>query len=287
MNLFSLFHSCGYICRRNEAGMITEEILRDIVEMLDIFGPVTLEEMSGIRLMNRTDTKYLLPLETLAVLLHYAAADYRVQEVAGERNIVYHTVYLDTVDKAMYRAHQNGRAVREKIRVRTYVASQLTFLEVKNKNNKGRTDKRRIRITALDELSAEGVDDFLSLYAWYKLPQLSPQLENRFQRITLVNRAMTERLTIDTDICFRNLVNGNYAALPRLAVVELKRDGRTSSPIRDILSRLHVHPAGFSKYCMGCVLTDENLKQNRFKLKVRKMRRAEIPRNIETLINSI
>ena len=187
--------------------------------MLDIFGPVTLEEMSGIRLMNRTDTKYLLPLETLAVLLHYAAADYRVQEVAGERNIVYHTVYLDTVDKAMYRAHQNGRAVREKIRVRTYVASQLTFLEVKNKNNKGRTDKRRIRITALDELSAEGVDDFLSLYAWYKLPQLSPQLENRFQRITLVNRAMTERLTIDTDICFRNLVNGNYAALPRLAVV--------------------------------------------------------------------
>lgn len=267
--------------------MITEEILKDIVEMLDIFGPVTLEEMSGIRLMNRTDTKYLLPLETLAVLLHYAAADYRVQEVAGERNIVYHTVYLDTVDKAMYRAHQNGRAVREKIRVRTYVASQLTFLEVKNKNNKGRTDKRRIRITALDELSAEGVDDFLSLYAWYKLPQLSPQLENRFQRITLVNRAMTEQLTIDTDICFRNLVNGNYAALPRLAVVELKRDGRTSSPIRDILSRLHVHPAGFSKYCMGCVLTDENLKQNRFKPKVRKMRRAEIPRNIETLINSI
>lgn len=38
---------------------------------------------------------------------------------------------------------------------------------------------------------------------------------------------------------------------------------------------------------MGCVLTDENLKQNRFKPKVRKMRRAEIPRNIEALINSI
>ena len=98
---------------------------------------------------------------------------------------------------------------------------------------------------------------------------------------------MTVRLTFDRDICFINLVNGNYAALPRLAVVELKRAGRTSSPIRDILSRLHVHPAGFSKYCMGCVLTDENLKQNRFKPKVRKMRRAEIPRNIETLINSI
>ena len=60
--------------------------------------PVTLEEMSGIRLMNRTDTKYLLPLETLAVLLHYAAADYRVQEVTGERNIVYHTCFVSVTN---------------------------------------------------------------------------------------------------------------------------------------------------------------------------------------------
>ena len=120
---------------------------------------------------------------------------------------------------------------------------------------------------------------------WGTAEDIKPYTDPVFQNNVLLTQ--TERLTIDTDICFRNLVNGNYAALPRLAVVELKRDGRTSSPIRDILSRLHVHPAGFSKYCMGCVLTDENLKQNRFKPKVRKMRRAEIPRNIETLINSI
>jgi len=253
----------------------TEETLKDIARMLDAFRPVTLEEMSGIRLMNRMDTKYLLPLETLAVLLRCAADDYRVQEVANERNVIYHTVYLDTADKAMYLAHQNGRAVREKIRVRTYVSSHLTFLEVKNKNNKGRTDKKRIRVNALDTLSAEGVDEFLSLHAWYDLSQLSPQLENHFQRITLVNRAMTERLTIDTNICFRNLMNENFAALPGLAVVELKRDGRTSSPIRNTLNSLHVHPAGFSKYCMGCVLTDRELKQNRFKPKVRKAKKME------------
>ena len=41
--------------------------------------------MSGISLMNRTDTKYVLPLDTLAVLLKRAACDYHVQEVAGER----------------------------------------------------------------------------------------------------------------------------------------------------------------------------------------------------------
>ncbi|MFR5757194.1 MAG: hypothetical protein ACLUE2_00485 [Bacteroides cellulosilyticus] len=62
--------------------MITEEILKDIEEMLDIFGPVTLEEMSGIRLMNRTDTKYLLPLETLAVLFALCCRRLSCTEVA-------------------------------------------------------------------------------------------------------------------------------------------------------------------------------------------------------------
>lgn len=47
--------------------------------------PYYIEGMSRIRLMNRTDTKYLLPLDTLAVLLKRAACDYHVQEVAGER----------------------------------------------------------------------------------------------------------------------------------------------------------------------------------------------------------
>jgi hypothetical protein len=46
----------------------------------------------------------------------------------------YETTYLDTEGREMFMAHQNGRTVREKIRVRTYKDSGLTFLEVKNKN---------------------------------------------------------------------------------------------------------------------------------------------------------
>ena len=56
----------------------------------------------------------------------------------------------------MYLAHQNGRVIREKIRVRTYVSSGLTFLEVKNKNNKGRTDKKRIRVQGVNSLRQDG-----------------------------------------------------------------------------------------------------------------------------------
>ena len=112
----------------------------DIQTALSAFLPVSLEEMSGIRLMNRTDTKFVTSLDKLSLILQFAVTDYRVQEVEGTRNIAYRTVYLDTSGRDMYMAHQNGHRVREKIRVRTYVSSGLTFLEVKNKDNKGRTD---------------------------------------------------------------------------------------------------------------------------------------------------
>lgn len=250
-------------------------MLTDITkqQLLAAFAPITLEEMSGIRLMNRMDTKYLLSMNTLEVFLCLTAANYRVQEVEGERDIAYRTLYLDTLDRSMYIAHLCGRAVREKIRVRTYVSSCLTFLEVKNKSNKGRTDKKRIRVLSADTLTADGGEEFLHRYANYDLQQLLPQLENRFCRITLVNHACTERLTIDCDIRFRNLTNGEEAVLDGVAVVELKRDGRTISPARELLKDLHVHPSNFSKYCIGCVLTDDNLRQNRFKPRVRSIRR--------------
>ena len=207
--------------------------------------------------------------------LRMAVNDYYVQEIKGEREMLYRTVYLDTVDKHMYLAHQNGKATREKIRVRTYVSSQQTFLEIKNKNNKGRTDKKRIPVSSVGSLADEGADDFLQRYAWFTLEQLSLQLENRFRRITLVNKARTERLTIDCDICFNNLCNGETADLERVVVLELKRDGRTPSPARELLRCLHVHPTGFSKYCMGCVLTDSSLKSNRFKKRLRYIRRIK------------
>lgn len=105
----------------------------NVTTALSAFSSISLEEMSTIRLMNRTDTKYIVSLSALMDVLQRASNCYRVQEVQGERNIVYHTTYLDTPDYAMYLAHQNGRVIREKIRVRTYVSSGLTFLEVKKK----------------------------------------------------------------------------------------------------------------------------------------------------------
>ena len=38
-------------------------------ELLNRFRPITLDEMNGIRLMNRTDTKFLADMDKLRMLL--------------------------------------------------------------------------------------------------------------------------------------------------------------------------------------------------------------------------
>ncbi len=242
-----------------------------IADILSTYSPITLEEMSSIRLMNRIDTKYVLSVRQLADLLRMAANDYWVQEIDGERAAHYRTMYLDTNDAHMYVAHQCGHKTREKIRVRTYVASGLAFLEVKNKNNRGRTDKKRIPVSSANGLEPTTCDAFLRRHAWYSLSELRPQLENSFRRITLVNKAKTERLTIDSGIWFHNMRNGQQAQLNDIVVVELKRNGLTPSPVKEMLRQLRVRRASFSKYCMGCAITDPTLRQNRFKPRLRRI----------------
>lgn len=244
-------------------------------DVLSGFAPISLSEMGDIRLMNRTDTKYVISIHLLPVILEMAQNEYYVQEVNEERNPEYHTIYFDTPEKEMFVIHQNGKRVREKIRVRTYVASGITFLEVKDKNNKGRTNKKRIQIKAPETLVRDGGEEFLRSHSWYELSQLSQHLENRFQRITLVNKKKTERLTIDTNIQFYNFCTELRANLADVAIIELKRDGRAVSPMYQILHDLRIRPVGISKYCTGAVLTNPYLKYNRFKPKMRQVERIK------------
>lgn len=239
--------------------------------------PISLEEMSGIKLMNRTDTKYVATISQLLAFLQAVEGKYYIQEIDGVRLASYHTTYFDTEDNEMYVMHHNGKLVREKIRVRTYEDSQITFLEVKNKNNHKRTKKKRIEVQAVDSLSAErqNVDPFLAKCAWYTLDELRPVIENRFNRITLVNFGKTERLTIDFNLRFHNFLTDEERKLEHVTIIELKRDGNVFSPSLDIFRKLRIKRSGFSKYCMGCALTNKNLKRNNFKERLRLIQKLE------------
>ena len=243
-----------------------DERIRDLVNQLE---PITLEEMSGIKLMNRTDTKFVTNKRQLVRLLEMARGEYYAQFTNDSMVAEYITTYWDTDELSYYFQHHNGRAPRQKVRVRTYVGSDLTFLEVKTKNNHGRTKKKRIEVPSqeVEQVRAEA-DEFLEPKVHRSLADIHRTVQNHFHRITLVNKGKTERLTIDFDVEFHNFDTNDEAQTGELVIIELKRDGNVPSPVLDILRQLRIKPSGFSKYCIGSVMTNRGLKHNMFKEKM-------------------
>lgn len=227
--------------------------------------------MSGVKLMNRVDSKFLTTLPVLADLLVKASPDFFIQDSNGLRNMRYYTRYFDTDDTQMYVDHQWGKKSRRKIRIRQYLDSNLLpFLEIKDKNNKGRTKKNRVSMALGEEIDEYA--DFISKNSDFFVGQLSPKIENRFRRITLVNKEKSERITIDTSIEFHNFVSGLDVSLPELVIIEWKRDVRScSSRLKPLLREFRIPESGFSKYCVGMAMTDFNLRRNRVKKRLRKI----------------
>ncbi len=237
------------------------------------FAPVSLEEMDSVKLMNRVDSKYLTDEATLdGILADALASGYRALVADGLMVSPYDTVYYDTPDHRMFLDHRNGRLTRQKVRTREYLASGRAFLEVKRKNNHGRTKKKRTEIPSdafRDFGACPEACSYLAERSDFPAEQLSPSLETRFRRITLVNPAMTERLTIDRSVAFTNLRNGREASLADGVVIELKQDGRAESRMKQILLDRRVKPVRVSKYCIGLALTDPEIRAGRFKERIR------------------
>ncbi len=234
---------------------------------------ITLEEMKAVKLMNRIDTKYVVSDEDVMTLLERVSAlGYRVQIIGDKRAARYDTLYYDTAERDMYIRHHNRTLTRQKIRTRHYVDNDATFLEVKNKSNRGRTDKRRTSIErssfANIHSNAQAVE-FLTERSHYALDTLSPALATRFTRITIVNPTLTERVTIDLNLEYEDVRSGCRATIRGMAIIEIKQDGNIRSSMKDILRQMRITPLKVSKYCLGTALTVEAIKKNRMKQKLR------------------
>lgn len=238
------------------------------------FEAISLSEMDSVTLMNRVDTKFLINSIQVPELLTKAKDYYRILEINGERITPYSTVYFDTEDTIMYIMHHNGKLNRYKLRMRSYVNSGQTFLEVKRKNNKGRTSKKRISIDNSQFKNQKLIDEnlpFLEKRLPYSPDLLQPKLQNYFRRITLVDNAKSERITIDMGLNFRNVTNQDEKTLDNLVIIEMKQDGACKSKFRELLNEKHILPGSMSKYCLGMVLVNPGIKKNRFKNKLRKI----------------
>ena len=250
-----------------------------INDILHEMTPISLDEMSAVKLMNRVDTKYVADDLTVTKLFSLIKDDYYVQEIDGKRVAAYDSIYYDTVDNHMYIIHQDKKLKRDKLRVRNYVDTGTYFCEVKHKNNHGRTKKKRVEVgenvfhdLKCDEKVREFVENQLPDY---NFDGFEKKMSTSFERITVVNKGKTERITVDFDVRFHNFENGNDSGIAPLVVMELKRDGRCESIFQKTLFELRVKPLSISKYCIGRALTDKTLKQNRFKKKIIKLEKLK------------
>lgn len=242
-----------------------------IVGALSVMEAITLGEMDRVRLMNRVDTKYVFGLAQLPGLLESVANDYRVLQVEGCRESHYETLYFDTDEHACFLEHHNGKLNRYKYRMRRYASSGLCFFEVKRKDNKGRTDKRREPIAEIVETLPEESARFAEEVSGREL-LLRPKLWTDFCRITLVGCHAPERVTIDTGVAFRS--GDRTESTPELVIAEVKQEQACrDAAIRQRLRERGIRPMRLSKYCLGSALLKPELKQNKFKSKIAKVLR--------------
>lgn len=236
---------------------------------------VHLDEMDKYALLSRFDTKFIIYPEEILRLLTELKEKYGVLVVQNEKLQNYDSFYYDDLRLQSYTDHLRRKRTRYKIRKRSYVGSELHYLEIKQKDNTGKTRKFRKQIhlyqTGLDSdemqfLKKKGYDD----------SGLSPKIRVRFYRLTLISFENEERVTVDFGLNYS--LNDKHLGLPWLALVEIKQaDKNKTSAIHDALKSKHFRPEAFSKYCLGLSILDPDLKSNMYKekiLKINKMRSA-------------
>lgn len=239
----------------------------EVENSLSNFQPISLKEMDGVKLLNRIDTKFLCTKSQLSEILKELTNDYRVLEINGRKISSYKTTYFDTEDFRMYREHQNGKLNRYKVREREYLESDLKFLEVKFKNNKGRTLKTRVKRVNDESVFNAKELEFLEQKVPFSPSELDVQLRNKYKRITLTNQV--ERVTIDLDMSFRNN-QGTLIEIPSLVIIEVKQEKFSlDSSVVSLLKKHRIRTNGFSKYCIGTMMLNEHLKSNTFKSKIK------------------
>lgn len=244
-------------------------------KFVDQFTPISLSEMDGVSLMDRTDVKFIVSSCKLESILQELSDRYQVLTINGLNIFSYRTDYFDTPGMDMFFDHHNGKLNRFKIRQREYVESNLRFLEVKFKSNKGRVTKDRI---ISDHHNQESFYGFINKYTPYDPQNLNLTLVNRFNRLTLVDKDLSERVTIDFNLSFSNKVH--QVRLKGLVIIEIKQN-RTNyqSAAYSVLKSHALRPASISKYCIGISMLNKNTKFNNFKktiLMIKKISHVEL-----------
>lgn len=231
---------------------------------LHSFQPVSLAELDRFNFSDRLDSKSLFAERLLPDFLEQLVPHYHILEQRGKRIFHYESLYFDTPNLKLFTDHHRGLGHRHKIRYRTYTESNATFFEIKTKNNKGRNHKLRVPVTQISVPLPDDLKTIIREHTQLDPDTLSPSLSVALNRITLVHRDGSEKITFDSDIHFN--FSGNSKNLEGIVITEVKQtEFNPESPFFQIRHRLGIRSATVSKYCLGISLLDKERKANRFK----------------------
>jgi len=235
--------------------------------LLNDLQTVSLEELDNVKLLDRQDTKFVFNQIHLPLILDKIKPFYRILEINNERVFTYDNTYFDTDDFLFYNQHHNGNKKRFKIRSRKYSSSNQSFFEIKIKNNKDRTVKKRLPIDGINKYLGEQEKDLVSEIIGLPPNQITPKLNVQFSRITLTDNSFNERLTIDTNISAKN--GSGSKIFNQLVISEIKQNKYDpKSDFIQVLRNMKIQEMRFSKYCMGMLHVNKEIKYNRFKPKL-------------------
>ncbi len=249
---------------------------------LERFRTIGLDDLvARAEMLTRLDRKYLLTTAQAEEFLLRLDPSTEALQIDGALAARYESVYFDTSDWMSFRMSAHQRRVRMKVRTRTYVDSELTFLEVKSRGGSGVTVKERIpyeggreRLTIDARAYLADAATRLGLCGGLAY-ELFPVIRTTYDRSTLLAPDGVGRVTVDTDLAWR-LPDGSSLDLPDLVIVETKSLSATSVVDR-LLWRAGHRPVPVSKFATGLAALNPDLPCNRWARILRRPFAARTP----------
>jgi hypothetical protein len=214
--------------------------------------------------MEREDKKFVLATHQINNVLVDCLKEYQILKIENDLFFDYKTSYYDTKDLELYQNHHNGKGNRNKIRKRLYVNSGLTFIEIKNKTNKGKTIKHRIESNTIYE-----AEEFISSHSGLSVSNLTKTLSLEYSRITLLHKTKLEKITLDYNLIFSN--EKTTVKYTNIIMAEVKTEKPTAIDFCLIMKKYTIREGSLSKYCLGLVSLNNGIKHNNFKYSYNKI----------------
>lgn len=245
--------------------------------LIDPFEPICLGQLNAkADMLRRLDNKYIIRNKVLHDALDDLTAHFDILEIDGKRVFTYDTCYFDDAKNSSYFDHLRGRRQRFKVRTRKYNDAQMCFVEMKLKDKRGVTIKKRLNYliekygTLDDGAWNHIVSSYRELYRREFAYLLTPVLEMRYKRISLVAKEGGERMTIDHNLVFAG--NGRLCSVDDNVFIVETKSSNANGIADKILRSFHQHPIkSCSKYCVARAALNGVERRNRFLPALRKL----------------